>query len=102
MMDLDLENLPVADRVRRALRDIEQDNWSTEALWLSAAWDWVQELGLLPPTGSPPPDVELAFYARLCEEGHDDPYYRYNAMRRELDSFLNAAQGRRNRLDSVG
>ncbi len=49
----------------------------------------------------PLPDrPELALYAALGAEC-DDPYFRYNALRRELDSFLTALEARRRLGGSV-
>lgn len=44
-----------------------------------------------------PKEPELALYAKLVEDGASDPYTRYNALLRELDSFLEALEGRRRR-----
>ena len=41
---------------------------------------------------------ELALYDRLVKRGEGDPYVRYNALLRELTSFLEAAEGRLRRV----
>jgi hypothetical protein len=47
----------------------------------------------------PPGDVDLALYDALCDASCDalgsDPYAQYNALRRELDSFIQALEHRR-------
>ena len=40
-----------------------------------------------------PHEPEVALYQALAAES-DDPYYRYNALRAELDSFLSALEAR--------
>lgn len=96
----ELSGLPAADRVRQGLRDLDRGRWSDEALLLAAARSRLLELGLPIPQGLEfPEEPELALYASLCTQG-DDPYGRYNAMRRELDSFvvcLGAQQARARR-----
>ncbi len=52
-------------------------------------------LGVTFPESVPLPKApELALYTALGEEC-DDPYFRYNALRRELDSFVAALESRR-------
>ena len=40
-------------------------------------------------------DREIALYEHLCSSGVDDAYARYNALLRELTSFLEAGEARR-------
>jgi len=90
----DLTGLPAADRVDRGLADLRSGRRSEEALWLAAAAGRLRSLGLpVPPAERLPSEPELALYRSLGEHS-DDPYYRYNALRAELDSFIAALEGR--------
>lgn len=91
-----LEGLPGADWVLRGLTDARADRWSAEALAVAVAPTRLRGLGLDVPTDLPEAP-ELALYASLQHAGVDDPYGRYNAMLRELDSFIEALEGRRRR-----
>lgn len=94
----DIEGLPGATLVRRGLDDLWRAKLSAEALTLTAASTRLRRLGLeLPDEETLPSDRELALYALLCERGEDDPYLRFNSLRRELDSFLEALEARRRR-----
>jgi len=95
---VELDGLPGEVLVRRGLEDLSQGRLSAEALTVSLASGRLRHCGLdLPPESVLPPDRELALYALLRERDEDDAYARYNALRRELDSFLAAldARGRR-------
>jgi hypothetical protein len=95
---VELDGLPGEVLVRRGLEDLSQGRLSAEALTVSLASGRLRHCGLdLPPEPVLPPHRELALYALLRERGEDDAYARYNALRRELDSFLAAldARGRR-------
>lgn len=97
MDDLDLAGLPAAELVSAGVRDLQGERDSIEALCVSAASNRLRELGLpIPEHRDRIPEPELALYEKLQTEA-DDPYYRYNALRRELDSFMNALGGRRRR-----
>lgn len=90
----DLEGLPGAERIERGLADLQRGRRSLEALWLAAAAGRLRSLGLpVPAPAQLPREPELALYEALGGES-DDPYYRYNAMRAELDSFLAALEAR--------
>lgn len=90
----DLRSLPGAQRVERGLADLQHGRHSVEALWLAAASRRLRALGLpVPAPALIPAEPELALYAAL-EAETDDPYYRYNALRAELDSFLAALEAR--------
>jgi len=94
----DLDDLPGATLVRRGLDDLSRAKLSAEALTLAAASTRLRRLGLaLPDEQTLPPDRELALYALLCERGEEDPYLRFNSLRRELDSFIEALEARRRR-----
>lgn len=93
---IEIEGLPGASLVRRGLADLDERRLSAEALTVAIAATRLRRLGLDVPADSPlPPDRELALYAALA--GEDDAYARYNSLRRELDSFLEALEARRRR-----
>ncbi len=91
-----LSDLPGATLVERGLADARRGVWSAEALLLAVAPSRLRQLGIEVPEPLPS-DPELALYARLQREGASDPYARYNALLRELDSFLEALTARRRR-----
>ncbi len=99
----DLECLPGAELVRRGLEDLSRKRLSAEALTLSLASTRLRRLGIeLPDEGTFPADRELALYALLCADGEDDPYFRFNSMKRALDSFVEALEARRRRRENIG
>jgi len=90
----DLQDLPATERVQRGLADLQHGRHSVEALWLAAAATRLRFLGLpVPAAAHLPVDPEIALYQALGAES-DDPYYRYKALRAELDSFLAALEAR--------
>ena len=90
----ELNGLPGAERVERGLADLQLGRRSPEALWLAAAAARLRSLGLpVPVPARLPHEPEVALYQALAAES-DDPYYRYNALRAELDSFLSALEAR--------
>src|SRR3972149_1651525 len=92
---LELRALPGACLVERALADLARGQLTPEALALSLASTRLARLGIELPAGVPlPPDPELALYELLGRLGVADPYSRYNALRRELGSFLEALERR--------
>src|SRR3954447_20510275 len=93
----DLHGLPGAERVQHGLADLQHGRRSIEALWLAAAATRLRSLGLpVPAAADLPGEPEIALYEALGAES-DDPYYRYNALRAELDSFLAALEARSER-----
>lgn len=91
---LDLGGLPGARRVERGVRDLNEGRLSTEALLVAVAASRLRALGL-GVRKALPEDPDLALYASLRDHPSGDPYYRYNALRRELDGFISAAEARR-------
>jgi hypothetical protein len=92
---LDLDGLPGAELVRAGLRDAWAGVWSPRALLVASAATRLDALGLSLPPGQLPADPELRLYAALGNDPDvDDPYGRYNALRAELASFLDAADVR--------
>lgn len=98
---LELAGLPGEALIRAGLEDLAEGRASVAALVLSSASDRLRQLEIelpaLPPTAALPRQCELALYEKLVESGEADPYARYNALLRELASFLEAAEGRRRR-----
>jgi hypothetical protein len=88
--------LPGADKVDRGVRDLNAGRRTVVALLVAAAVTRLRELGLqISADAVLPAEPELELYALLGEE--PDPYYRYNALRRELDSFLSTLESRKGR-----
>ena len=98
---LDLRGLPGETLVRTGLADLAAGRPTAEALTLTTTTDRLRHLGIelpaLPPGVALPRQCELALYELLVESGESDPYARYNALLRELTSFLEAAEPRRRR-----
>ena len=93
----DLEGLPGAEIIGRGLLDLSQGRVGWEALLVTMASARFRELGFsLPRPSQLPEQPELVLYSKLGEESAD-PYGRFNALRRELDSFLNAFGARLSR-----
>jgi hypothetical protein len=93
----DLAGLPGAATIERGLAHRRAGRESVEALLVSVAAERLGALGL--PVHEPLTEPELRMYDRLRQEarGGDDPYAQYNALLRELDSFLEALETRRRR-----
>jgi len=90
----DLQGLPGSERVRQGLADLQAGRPSVEALWLAAAATRLRFLGLpVPAAPRLPEEPEIGLYKALGTES-EDPYYRYNALRAELDSFLEGLEAR--------
>ena len=98
---LDLTDLPGEAMVSQGLADLAAGRVSSAALTLSSASDRLRHLGIelpaLPSGAALPRQCELALYEKLVALGESDPYACYNALVRELTSFLEAAEGRRRR-----
>ena len=90
----DLADLPGAERIDRGLRDLNAGRLSTDALLVAVAAGRLRALGLSVPEGIPD-EPDLALYESLRDHASGDPYYRYNALRRELDSFISCLEMRR-------
>ena len=82
--------------MRRGLGDAARDRWTVDALLIAVAASRLRALGLDVPE-TVPAEAELRLYEALQQEGIADPYGRYNSMLRELDSFVEALEGRRRR-----
>ena len=88
--------LPGADRVDRGLRDLTTGSLSTDALLVAVAAGRLRALGVPVPEDLPA-EPDLALYESLRDHPSGDPYYHYNALRRELDSFIACLEARRRR-----
>lgn len=92
---IDLDGLPGAALVHRGLEDLVRGTRSAEALTVALASGRLRRCGFdLPEESALSNERELALYALLVARGEPDPYARYNALRRELDSFLEALESR--------
>jgi hypothetical protein len=93
---IDISGLPGGHVVERGLRDLAMGRETVDGLVVSLAAPRLRRLGLDVPASADRTDVELALYARLGgdERPGADAYVRYNALRREHDSFLEALESR--------
>ena len=95
---IDLTGLPGEHLVRRGQLDLAVGEVTIAAMVVSVAGDRLRSLGVdlrpLPASVAPPRQCELALYELLLTAQVNDPYVRYNALLRELGSFLEAAEGR--------
>lgn len=91
-----LTGLPGETMVRRGLEDSRAGRWTPEALVVAVAPSRFRRLGVDVPEDLPT-DPELQLYAALQAGEESDPYTRYNALLRELFSFLEALESRRRR-----
>jgi len=99
---IDLEGLPGADRIAGGLRDLRAGRLSTNALLVAVAARRLRDLGLpVPDAAALPGEPDLALYESLRGHPSGDPYYRYNALRRELDSFISCLETRCSRPGSI-
>ncbi len=97
-MTVDLEGLPGSDRIERGLRDLRHGRRSTDALLVAVAAQRLRELGLrVPESAVLLGEPDLALYESLRGHASGDPYFRYNALRQELDSFISCLEARRAR-----
>jgi len=92
----DLTGLPGAARIERGLHDLNEGHLSTDALLVAVAAGRLRGLGLpIPESSALPREPDLGLYESLRDHPAGDPYYRYNALRRELDSFICCLETRR-------
>jgi hypothetical protein len=103
MSDLRFGDLPGYDLVGRGLEDFAVGVTSVESLLVAIAAPRLAALHVLERRGAvAEADAELRLYALLGEQGVADPYSRYNALLRQLSSFIHALERRRmGRLASV-
>jgi hypothetical protein len=90
------DHLPGGKLVEKGLADLRRGDETVEALTVAVASRRFHELGSAWPSGPLPPgrahpvDAELRLYAALLAQDAPLAYVRYNALLRELDSFLSA------------
>lgn len=90
----DYSGLPGAEWILRGVADLVRGEMTSEALCVAGATGLLRSLGVdVAASITVPKDPEILFYLSLAGKT-DDPYGRYNAMRRELDSFVSVL-GRR-------
>jgi hypothetical protein len=90
----DLGDLPGSTLVERGLEDVRLGRTSIESLLVATAATRLAALGLPVGPNGKVADAELRLYALLGERGTPDPYSRYNALKRELASFVHALEHR--------
>src|SRR4249919_99274 len=95
MSAAELEDLPGADLVKRGIADVRAARRTAESLLVAMAAPRLQALGVLEKgEASGVQNAELALYELLGDERSLDPYSHYNALRRELSSFVRALEHR--------
>ena len=95
-MAAELDGLPGAELVRVGVAARARGERTVAALVVSLAPTRLTAVGVeVPVVDGWPEEVELALFEALrADPSVDDAYARYNALRRELDSFLAAAEHR--------
>ena len=92
---IDVRDLPGRELIERGLADVQSGRKTVEALLVAVAAPRLEALGLeARGPGTPVAEPELALYALLGASGVSDPYSRYNALLRELSSFIRALEHR--------
>ncbi|MGH9412768.1 MAG: hypothetical protein ACRD0Y_03420 [Terriglobales bacterium] len=84
-----LEGLPGAELMMTGLSEYEAGRVTPGALLVAMAETRLRRAGLLHAPSWGWAEPEMTLYELLRQEGRD-AYSRYNALRRELDSFLAA------------
>ncbi|HXE30842.1 MAG TPA: hypothetical protein VN515_03460 [Terriglobales bacterium] len=88
-----MDGLPGEAMIRSGLADYQAGRRTVNALAAASAQTRLREAGLLPGGLPAWPEPELTLY-RLLRQEPGDAYSRYNAILRELSSFLNALDRR--------
>lgn len=86
------DGLPGAHLVEKGLADLSRRELTPDGLLLAVAEGRLRRLGVTLPSVELPAQREIALYEMLGTSGLADPYARYNAMLRELSSFLEALE----------
>lgn len=89
IFDARMRSLPGSELIAAGLDDYEAGRATAAALLVAMAASRLQRAGLLDRPSDGWPEPEFALYA-LLQQQPGDAYARYNALRRELDSFLAA------------
>jgi hypothetical protein len=82
-------NLPGADLVRQGIADLSKGVVSVPSLLVSMAAGRLRELGI-DVTGTPIDEPDVRLYDLLALEWGDGAHSKYNALRRQLVSFMRA------------
>jgi hypothetical protein len=89
-MTLELVDLPGGDLIAQGLADLRQGQRQTiGALLIAIAASRLRNNGLPVPRALAP-EPELTLYGLLIDTYPDDPYGRYKALQRSLQSFCDA------------
>ncbi len=95
------DDLPGAEWIRQGLLDLSAERETPASLALFAAAGRLRSLGFpIPDYPKNQAEPELVLYEALRGQG-GDAYTRYNAMRRQLDSCIEALEGRRRRQQAL-
>jgi len=85
--------LPGAELIEAGIASLRQGRLDTAGLLLLIARSRLEEAGIeVPAITNPPNDPNLALYERLAASEPDAAHSRYNALLRQLNSFLAAAE----------
>jgi hypothetical protein len=84
-----LLNLPAEDLVRRGISDLAGGAVTVPSLLVSMAALRLRDLGI-EVTGSPIDDADVRLYGLLEVEHGDGAHSKYNALRRQIVSFMRA------------
>jgi hypothetical protein len=85
--------LPGGGLIERGISDLENGRTTAESLLVTTAAPRLEALGVLrPDLVSAATEAPLALYALLGASGVSDPYSTYNALLRELCSFVRALE----------
>lgn len=99
MRNPELDDLPGYDLLAPGLEDFAKGVTSVESLLVAIAAPRLAALHLVEERNATvETDAELRLYALLGEQGVPDPYSRYNALLRQLSSFVHALERRRGRM----
>ena len=82
-------NLPGEDLVRRGITDLSNGVVSVSSLLVSMATERLRDLGI-EVTGTPIDDADVRLYELLAREWGDGAHSKYNALRRQIVSFMRA------------
>ena len=81
----DLQNLPGYEFIKKGIKDLEQNQETTEALLVSIASPRLIRLGFK--ITNPIPDAEKRLYRKLEKINPDNAHSQYNALIRRIISF---------------
>jgi hypothetical protein len=85
----DLARYPGGDLVGKGILDLKAGRWTVEAALVASASRRMRSLGVRIPTANPAHEPDL-YQLVQHEVGAERAHSRYNALRRQLTSFLRA------------